>query len=139
MSNTSLQGLLITILILVTFVIVIGSLYFAIIYGDWLGTTGFVVLLGCFMIVGGSVYFIFGGNNLLYPKNLEDAVVNWSFLAIILIGLGCYLTGMYKAYKNFRNNRESLKKWKLNFSSKRFYRIILMLTSLKMITLQAPL
>lgn len=109
MSNTSLQGLLITILILVTFVIVIGSLDFAICYGDgngdWLGTTGFVVLLGCFMIVGGSLYFIVGGNNLLYPKNLEDAFVNWSFLAIIFIGLGCYLTGMYKAYKGFRNNK----------------------------------
>lgn len=110
MSNTSLQGLLITILILVMFVIVIGSLGFVMSYGNRSGTTGLLVLLGCFMIVSGSFYFISRGNDLLHPKNLEYAVLNWSFLVIILIGLGCYLTGMYKAYKNFRNNRESLKK-----------------------------
>lgn len=49
MSNTSLQGLLITILILVMFVIVIGSLGFVMSYGNRSGTTGLLVLLGCFI------------------------------------------------------------------------------------------
>lgn len=103
MSNTSLEGLLIAILLFVIVIIVIGAIIFADKYGGFSSVCK--IMGGAFLMALGSLSLVDRFNELLNTNDIGIAVVTWSLFILMFIGLGIVLTGMYEAYKGFRNNR----------------------------------
>lgn len=103
MSNTSLEGLLGVILLFVMLIIIIGAVIFADKYGDV--SSPIKIMGGAFLMALGSLPLVDGFNKLLNTNDIGIAFVSWGLIIFMIIGLGIVLTGMYEAYKGFRNKR----------------------------------
>lgn len=104
MSNTSLEGLLGVILLYVMLIIIVGAVIFADKYGDV--SSPIKVMGGAFLMAFGSLPLsVDGFNKLLNTNDIGIAFASWGLIIIMIIGLGIVLTGMYEAYKGFRNKR----------------------------------
>lgn len=102
MSNTSLEGLLGVILLFVMLIIIVGAVIFADKYGDV--SSPIKVMGGAFLMAFGSLPLV-DGFNMLNTNDIGIAFVSWGLIIFMIIGLGFVLTGMYEAYKGFRNKR----------------------------------
>lgn len=103
MSNTSLEGLLDVILLFVMLIIIIGAAIFADKYGD--KSSPLNILGGALLTALGSLSLADGFNALLNTNDIGIAFGKWGLFIFMIIGLGIVLTGMYEAYKGFRNKR----------------------------------
>lgn len=103
MSNTSLEGLLDVILLFVMLIIIIGAAIFADKYGD--KSSPLKILGGAMLMALGSLSLVDGFNELLNTNDIGTAFGKWGLFIFMIIGLGIVLTGMYEAYKGFRNRR----------------------------------